>query len=31
MGTAVALNAGAAYGYAMRALEAYQQFGEEVS
>ena len=29
MGTAIALNAGAAYGYAMRTLEAFQQFGEE--
>lgn len=31
MGTAVALNAGAAYSYAMRTLEAYQQFGEQAS
>ncbi|WP_442895481.1 carboxymuconolactone decarboxylase family protein [Bradyrhizobium sp. AZCC 1719] len=31
MGTAVALNAGAAYSYAMRTLEAYQQFGEKAS
>lgn len=29
MGTAVALNAGAAYSFAMRTLEAYQQFGEQ--
>ncbi len=28
MGTAIALNAGAAYSYAMRTLEAYDQFGE---
>ena len=31
MGTAIALNAGAAYSFAMRTLEAYQQFSEEVS
>ena len=31
MGTAIALNAGAAYSYAMRTLEAYQQFGEEAN
>jgi len=31
MGTAIALNAGAAYSYAMRTLEAYQQFGEQDS
>jgi len=29
MGTAVALNAGAAYSYAMRSLEAFQQFGDD--
>ena len=28
MGTAIALNAGAAYSYAMRTLEAYQQLAE---
>ena len=28
MGTAIALNAGAAYSYAMRTLEAYQQLDE---
>ena len=27
MGTAVALNAGAAYSYAMRTMEAFDQFG----
>lgn len=31
MGTAIALNAGAAYSYAMRTLEAYQQLGEQTS
>ena len=28
LGTAIALNAGAAYGYALRTLEAYEQFAE---
>jgi AhpD family alkylhydroperoxidase len=31
LGTAIALNAGAAYSYAMRTLEAYQQFGDQPS
>jgi AhpD family alkylhydroperoxidase len=29
MGTAIALNAGAAYSYAMRTLEAYQQLNQD--
>lgn len=31
MGTAIALNAGAAYSYAMRTLEAFQQFGDDAA
>jgi AhpD family alkylhydroperoxidase len=31
MGTAIALNAGAAYSYAMRTLEAYQQLSQDTN
>lgn len=31
MGTAISLNAGAAYSYAMRTLEAYQQLGQDTN
>ncbi|KAB2912756.1 MAG: carboxymuconolactone decarboxylase family protein [Hyphomicrobiaceae bacterium] len=31
MGTAIALNAGAAYSYAMRTLDAFNQFGEKAA